>query len=330
MKIVITGGGGFIGRKLAQALLADGLQRDGKPVGPIDKLVLVDAVAPAPIKSAPGQVECIEGDVSDAGLIGRIIGNDTDSVFHLAAVVSGAAEADFDLGMRVNLDGTRVLLEACRRLPKPARLVFTSSVAVFGGRLPPVLNDDTPLRPETSYGGQKAMGEFLVADYSRKGFLDGRSLRLPTIVVRPGKPNKAASSFASSILREPLSGQPVDCPVAPETGVWILSPRRVVEALRHAHDLPVSTFEGNRSLNLPGITTTVADMVEGLRKAAGEGAVKRIRWQADEVIRRIVRTWPVRFDASRALGMGFKADASIDAVIAGFIEDELPGGKPVR
>jgi len=330
MKIVITGGGGFIGRKLAQALLADGLQRDGKPVGAIDKLVLVDAVAPAPIKSAPGQVECIEGDVSDAGLIGRIIGNDTDSVFHLAAVVSGAAEADFDLGMRVNLDGTRVLLEACRRLPTPARLVFTSSVAVFGGRLPPVLNDDTPLRPETSYGGQKAMAKFLVTDYSRKGFLDGRSLRLPTIVVRPGKPNKAASSFASSILREPLSGQPVDCPVAPETGVWILSPRRVVEALRHAHDLHVSAFEGNRSLNLPGITTTVADMVEGLRKAAGEGAVKRIRWQADETIRRIVRTWPVRFDASRALGMGFKADTGIDAVIAGFIEDELPGGQPVR
>ena len=174
MKIVITGGGGFIGRKLAQALLADGLQRDGKPVGAIDKLVLVDAVAPAPLKGAPGQVECIEGDVSDAGLIGRIIGNDTDSVFHLAAMVSGAAEADFDLGMRVNLDGTRVLLEACRRLPKPARLVFTSSVAVFGGRLPPVLNDDTPLTAETSYGGQKAMGELLVADYTRKGFLDGR------------------------------------------------------------------------------------------------------------------------------------------------------------
>ena len=330
MKIVITGGGGFIGRKLAQALLSQGLQRDGKPVGAIDKLVLVDAVAPAPLAAAaPGQVELVEGDVADPALIARIIGNDTDSVFHLAAVVSGAAEADFDLGMRVNLDGTRLLLEACRRLPKPARLVFTSSVAVFGGRLPAVLDDDTPLRPETSYGGQKAMGEFLVADYSRKGFLDGRSLRLPTIVVRPGKPNKAASSFASSILREPLSGQAVDCPVAPETGVWILSPRRVVEALRHAHDLPIAAFEGNRSVNLPGITTTVAEMVEGMRKAAGDGAVNRIRWQADETIRRIVRTWPVRFDAKRALGMGFKADAGIDAVIAGFIEDEL-GGKPIR
>jgi nucleoside-diphosphate-sugar epimerase len=328
MKVVITGGGGFIGQKLAAALLKDGLRRDGRSIGAIDKLVLVDAVAPAVPAGAGGRVEAVHDDVADHAMVEHVIGHDTDSVFHLAAVVSGAAEADFDLGMRVNLEGTRLLLEACRKLPRPARLVFTSSVAAFGGKLPPVLDDDTPPRPETSYGAQKVIGELLVGDYSRKGFLDGRSLRLPTIVVRPGKPNKAASSFASSILREPLSGQETDCPVGPETGVWVLSPRQVVAALRHAHDLPAEAWGGVRNLNLPGITTTVAEMVDALRRAAGESTVKRIRWRPDEVIQRIVRTWPVRFDAARALAMGFSADQSIDAIIAAFIADELPGGKP--
>ena len=230
MKVVITGGAGFIGRQLAERLLALGElpDRDGKP-HPIDELVLFDAVEPAPFKTPDKRVRAVTGDIADRALVARTIDGKTGSVFHLAAVVSAAAEADFDLGMRVNVEGTQAVLEACRALPQPARLVFTSSIAVFGGDMPPTLIDTTPLTPQTSYGAQKAIGELLLNDYSRKGFIDGRALRLPTIVVRPGKPNKAASTFASSILREPLAGQEAICPVERSARMWILSPRRAVE-----------------------------------------------------------------------------------------------------
>jgi len=237
-------------------------------------------------------------------------------------VVSGAAEADFDLGMRVNLQGIRNVLEQARKCARPPRLVFASSVAAFGGELPEVLDDATTPAPQTSYGSQKVISEYLVSDFSRKGYLDGRSLRLPTIVVRPGKPNAAASSFASAVIREPLSGVAYDCPVGPETGVWLLSPRRVVEAFMHAHDLPASAWGSNRVVNLPGITVTVAGMIEAMAKIAGSQAAKRVSWKPDARIEAIVKTWPVRFATPRALAMGFKPDPDIDTVIRDYIADE--------
>ena len=247
-------------------------------------------------------------------------------MFHLAAVVSGAAEADFDLGMRVNLKGMELLLEQMRRISpsgaKPPRLVYTSSVAAFGGDLPAVLDDSTIANPQTSYGAQKVIGEYLVTDYTRKGYIDGRSLRLPTIVVRAGKPNAAASSFASGILREPLNGAISGCPVAPETGVWLLSPGKVVEAFIHAWELPPEAWGTQRWLNLPGITASVAEMVEALRKVAGDAVAKRVVYKADARIQAIVRTWPVNFRTPRALKMGFKPDAGVESVIRDYIAAE--------
>ena len=322
MKVVITGGGGFIGLKLAQALLAGGTLAgvDGTPQK-IARLTLVDQAFPDGLPR-DSRLETLTGDISDPEFAARAIAPDTGSVFHLAAVVSGAAEADFDLGMRVNLDGMRNALEQARRCVRPPRLVFASSVAAFGGALPDVLDDSTTPAPQSSYGSQKVIGEYLVSDFSRKGYIDGRTLRLPTVVVRPGKANAAASSFASAVIREPLNGVAYDCPVGPETGVWLLSPRRVVAALMHAHDLPAAKWESNRVVNLPGITVTVAEMIESVKKIAGEQAAKRVAWKPDERVAAIVRTWPVSFATPRALGMGFKPDPGIDAVIRDHIADE--------
>jgi nucleoside-diphosphate-sugar epimerase len=329
MRVVITGGAGFIGRHLAKKLLERGelAGADNKP-HKITELVLVDIVEAAPFPKPDSRLKTLAGDIADEKFVKTFMTPDTNTVFHLAAVVSSAAEADFDLGMHVNFDGTRVILEACRKFAAPPRVVFASSVAVFGGDMPTPLTDQTALTPQTSYGVQKTIGELLVNDMSRKGFIDGRALRLPTIVVRPGKPNKAASTFASSIIREPLAGQEAVCPVEADARMWYLSPRRVVEAFIHAHDLPASAWGWNRSLTLPGIDVSVGDMVESLRRVAGERFVKRIRWEPDPVIKRIVAGWPYRFTPERALKMGFKADKDMDEIIAAHIEDEL-GGKPV-
>jgi nucleoside-diphosphate-sugar epimerase len=227
--------------------------------------------------------------------------------------------------MRVNLEGTRNVLEACRALPRPARLVFASSVAVYGGDMPEVLDDGTILTPQTSYGAQKAMGELLVGDYTRKGFVDGRALRLPTIVVRPGKPNRAASTFASSIIREPLTGQEAACPVTRDAAMYILSPRRVVEALIRAFELPAEAFGATRMLTLPGITVSVGEMVDALESVAGERVARRVRWQPDPVIQKIVAGWPAAFDAKRARAMGFAADPDFASIVRAHIEDELGG-----
>ncbi len=317
MKIVITGGGGFIGFKLAKALLVRGTLAAEK----IARLTLVDQAFPADLPKDP-RLTTLAGDISDPKFAARAIAPDTASVFHLAAVVSGAAEADFDLGMRVNLQGMRNVLEQARKCARPPRLVFASSVAAFGGELPEVLDDSTTPAPQTSYGSQKVISEYLVSDFSRKGYLDGRSLRLPTIVVRPGKPNAAASSFASAVIREPLNGVAYDCPVGPETGVWLLSPRRVVEAFMHAHDLPASAWGSNRVVNLPGITVTVAGMIEAMAEIAGAQAAKRVAVKPEGRIEAIVKTWPVRFATPRALAMGFKPDPDIDTVIRDYIADE--------
>jgi D-erythronate 2-dehydrogenase len=317
MRILITGGGGFLGFRLAQALLARG-KLGGKP---ITAITLLDGAFPSAAATEP-RLKAVIGDVSDAKVIADVCPPDTDAVFHLAAVVSGAAEADFDLGMRVNLKGIELLVAQMRKCAKPPRLVYTSSVAAFGGTLPAVLDDSTIANPQTSYGTQKVIGEYLVSDYTRKGFIDGRSLRLPTIVVRAGKPNAAASSFASAILREPLNGVAAACPVAPDTGVWMLSPGRVVEAFLHAWELPAAAWGTQRWLNLPGITASVAQMLEALKKVGGAEVAARVSYIPDARIQAIVKTWPVNFRTPRALDMGFKADPDVESIIRAYIADE--------
>jgi nucleoside-diphosphate-sugar epimerase len=324
MQVVITGGAGMLGKKLAHALLKRGslAGKDGKPQK-IDRLVLLDTVA-APDLPQDSRVEFVKGDVFDPALVRRFVTKDTGSIFHFAGVVSSGAEADFDLGYRVNLDGTRAVLEAARATGTCPRIVYTSSVAVFGGALPQSVGDDQRLTPQTSYGAQKAIGELLVADYTRKGFIDGRSVRPATVVVRPGRPNLAASTFASSIIREPLAGQPVVCPVAPETKMNLISVRRTVEAFIHAHDLPASAWGSDRAVQLPTLPSSVAEMAEALKRIGGQKAYDLIKWQIDPNIVRIVETWPKRQHAPQTLSMGFKADSSVEEIIRYFIDDDLP------
>jgi nucleoside-diphosphate-sugar epimerase len=321
MRIVITGGAGFLGTRLARALLARGSLTDARgSVRPIRELVLLD-LAPAADLGDP-RASSIAGDLADPAVIERAVTADTDSVFHLAAVVSGQAEAEFDVGMRVNLDATRALLERCRRLDAPPKFVFTSSLAVFGGPLPDPVPDDAPLTPQASYGTQKAIGEYLVYDMTRKGMIDGRSLRLPTITVRPGKPNKAASSFASGIIREPLAGVDAPCPVAPTTKMWVQSPRTVVANLIVGHEAPASAFGHTRSVNVPGISIAVGDMVAALRRVAGDAVADRVKWQYDPVIDRIVSTWPSNFAPKLGPALGMQADADFDGIVRAYIADE--------
>jgi len=321
-KIVITGGGGFLGRKLAAALLHHAvLDAQGRPVA-ARTVVCFDAVPFDPPLPADPRLKAVVGDITDAGTVCRLIDDEVTSVFHLAAVVSAGAEADFDLGMRVNLDGTRAVLEACRALPRAPKLVFASSLAVYGGALPATVTDDTPITPQSSYGTQKLIGEYLVNDCSRKGFVDGRSLRLPTIVVRPGKPNKAASTFASSIIREPLQGDRTVCPVTPDTRMPILSPRKAVAALLHVHDLPVDAFGASRTVLLNGVAVTVAEMVDAVRRHGGREAVERIEWKPDAAIQKIVATWPTSLESAQARRLGFPVDRDIDEIVANFLADD--------
>jgi D-erythronate 2-dehydrogenase len=324
MRIVITGGAGFLGARLARKLLERGSLADaGGAVRKIESLVLLD-VAPPATSPADSRVATIIGDLVDPVVIERAITPDTDSVFHLAAVVSGQAEADFDIGMRVNVDATRLLLERCRKLARPPKFVFTSSLAVFGGRLPDPVPDDAPVTPQASYGVQKAIGEFLVYDMTRKGFIDGRSLRLPTVTVRPGKPNKAASSFASGIIRDPLSGVDASCPVAPTTRVWVQSPRTVIDNLIVGHEAPASKFALTRSINVPGICVGVGDMVAALRTVAGDAVADRVKWNYDPAIDRIVATWPSNFAPKLGPALGMSADADFEGIVQAYIADDMP------
>jgi len=314
VRIVITGGCGFLGRRVALRLLE-------RP--DIDELVLFDNAPSALPLPEDRRLTPVTGDIADRATVRGVITPGTDSVFHLAAVVSGEAEADTDLGYRVNLDGTRAVLNACRALRTCPRVVFASSLAVYGGALPPVVGDDTALAPQTSYGAQKAIGELLVNDYTRKGFIDGRAVRLPTVVVRPGRPNRAASTFASSMIREPLSGRQAVCPVSPDTVMALASPRRVVVGLLRAHDLPGDAFGTSRSLQLPGFSVAVGEMAAAVRRAGGTEAYARIRWEPDPVIQQIISGWPQALAAPRAEARGFSADAGIDEVVRAFIEDDL-------
>jgi len=323
MRIVITGGAGFLGTRLARKLLERGSLVDAAGTSrPLRELVLLDMTAAA---VDDPRVTAVAGDLADPAVIERVVTADTDSIFHLAAVVSGQAEAEFDTGMRVNLDATRALLERCRKLSKPPKFVFTSSLAVFGGKLPDPVPDDAPLTPQTSYGTQKAIGELLVYDMTRKGFIDGRSLRLPTVTVRPGKPNKAASSFASGIIREPLSGIDAVCPVPPQTEIWITSPRQVIDNLIVGHDVAAAKFPGDtRSVNVPGLRISVAAMVDALRRVAGDPVAARVEWRVDPAIDRIVRTWPPNFAPRLGPALGMAADTNFDDIVRAYMADDMP------
>lgn len=322
MRILVIGGAGMVGRKLIERLA-----RDGRLGGtPITALTAHDVVAPARIE-APFPIEARVSDISVPGEAAALVADRPDVIFHLAAIVSGEAEADFDKGYRINLDGTRYLLDAVRVIEGyTPRFVFTSSVAVFGAPFPEAIGDDFFLTPLTSYGTQKAMGELLLADYSRRGFLDGVGIRLPTICVRPGKPNKAASGFFSGIIREPLAGQEAILPVSEDVMHWHASPRSAVGFLMHAATMDTAPLGARRSLSMPGLAVTVGEQIEALRRVAGDKAVALIRRAPDPVVQTIVAGWPRKFDASRATSLGFKAESSFDEIIRIHIEDEL-GGK---
>ena len=314
----------MVGRKLTEALVRTS-EVGGKA---ITRLTLADVVA-AQVPKTSFAVETLAVDLSAPGVAATLIGKRPDLIFHLAAIVSGEAEADFEKGYRINLDGTRYLLDAIRlesaKSPYLPRLVFTSSIAVFGAPFPEAIGDEFFTTPLTSYGTQKAIGELLLNDYSRKGFVDGVGIRLPTIVVRPGKPNLAASGFFSNILREPLSGQEAVLPVSKDVRHWFASPRAAVGFLLHAATIDASRLGWRRSLNAPGLSATVGDEIEALRRVAGDKAVKLIRDEPNETIIRIVGGWARNFDTKRALSLGFKAESSMDEIIRAHVEDELGG-----
>jgi nucleoside-diphosphate-sugar epimerase len=314
MKILITGAAGFLGGRLARALLA------GAPGLPqVSALVAVD-VAAGPLDDP--RVDWKIGTITDDHFTSSLIEADVDVVYHLAAVVSGQAEAEFDLGMRVNVDATRALLEGCRRLAAPPRFIFASSLAVFGGALPTVVPDDIAIVPQSSYGSEKAIAELLVHEYSRKRFVDGIVCRLPTVAVRPGAANAAASSFVSGIIREPLAGIDTVCPVPLDTRLWITSPELATSNLLHAARVPASQ-EDRRAVNFPGLSVTPQEMLDSLERVAGAAARARVRCEPDRRIMQIVCTWPGAFETSRALRLGFAADRDVDAIVRQFVAERL-------
>ena len=321
MKALVVGAAGMIGRKLVARLAKDGALAGRK----IDELILHDVVPPPPPARASFATKIFTSDLPAPGEAEKLVAGRPDLVFHLAAIVSGEAEADFEKGYRVNLDGTRRLFEAIRRCGEGYRpkLVFTSSIAVFGAPFPEAIGDEFLAAPLTSYGTQKAIAELLLSDYSRRGFFDGIGLRLPTICVRPGKPNKAASGFFSGIIREPLAGMEAELPVPRSVRHWFASPRAAIGFLLHAAELPPEKLGARRNLNMPGVSATVGEQIEALARVAGVEAVRLIREKPDPVIQRIVEGWPRNFDAQRATALGFRADASFDEIIRIHIEDEL-------
>jgi nucleoside-diphosphate-sugar epimerase len=324
MHVLVIGAAGMIGRKLVARIAKEG----GIGGRPVSRLTLVDVVAPAAPEGIPA--DSWAADLSTPGEAARMIAGRPELIYHLAAIVSGEAEADFDKGYRINLDGTRLLFEAIRqeglRSAYVPRVIFTSSIAVFGAPFPEAIPDEFHLTPLTSYGTQKAIGELLLADYSRRGIFDGIGIRLPTICIRPGAPNKAASGFFSGILREPLAGQPAVLPVPDTVMHWHASPRAAVGFLVHAAGLDTAPLGARRNLTMPGLAATVAEQIEALRRVAGDKAVALIRHEPDEAVARIVAGWPRRFDAKRAEALGFVAEKSFDEIIRVHVEDEL-GGK---
>ncbi len=327
MKVLITGGAGFLGLRLARALCElDRLSTSSGERKRIEQIVLFDHVS-ADLQGQDERMRSVVGDVSSADDLKQVIGEGVDSIFHLAAVVSGQAEQDFDLGMRVNVDASRLLLEAARNTGKKPRVMFTSSVAVYGCPLPDVVTDETALFPQSSYGAQKAIGELLLQDYSRKGFVDGRVARLPTITVRPGRPNQAASSFVSAIIREPLNGEPTHCPVTPETPVWISSPEAAIQNLIRLHEVSGDALGQRRVVNLPGLSVTAQEMVNALRASFGADCAQLVGWSFEQRIQNIVGTWPRSWDCMRAQALGMTQDANFGQVIAAYARHLNPPRK---
>ena len=325
MHVLITGAAGMIGRKTAERIAATGAV-GGQPV---HTLTLADVAEPGVAADFGGERRAVAADLSEPGVARRLVADRPEVVVHLAAVVSGEAEADFDLGYRVNLDGTRSLLDAIRSVEDYApRVVYASSLAVFGAPFPDRIPDEFHLTPLTSYGAQKAMGELLLDDYTRRGFLDGVGLRFPTICIRPGKPNKAASGFFSGILREPLNGHEAILPVSEEVRHWHASPRSAVGFVEHAATLDTAALGPRRNLTMPGLSATVGEQIEALRAVAGEGAVALIRHEPDPTIERIVSGWARGFEATRARDLGFEAEGDFREIIEVYVEDELGGRRP--
>jgi len=321
MNVLITGGAGMIGRKLAQRLASDGALA-GKAISKLTLYDVVPATAPA---GAGVPITLATGDLPAMGEADRLIADRPHVIFHLAAIVSGEAEQDFDKGYRINLDGTRRLLEAIAKAGHKPRVVFASSIAVFGAPFPDAIGDEFVNTPLTSYGTQKTIGELLISDYSRKGFIDGIAIRLPTICIRPGKPNKAASGFFSNIMREPLAGEEAVLPVAESVMHWHASPRAAVGFMVHAASLDLARLGWRRALTMPGLAVTVGEQIAALRNVAGDRVVARIRRVSDPFVESIVAGWPRKFAPTRALELGFKADASFEEIIRIHIEDELGG-----
>lgn len=319
ISILVTGSAGMLGRKLVERILRDG-HLGGRQVG---ELLLADVVPTEIPANAPVGTRVFVTDFSQPGATAELVKSRPQVIFHLAAVVSGEAEADFDKGYRVNFDGSRALFEAIRQEGYVPRLVFTSSVAVFGGPFPKVIPDSFLSAPLSSYGTQKAMVELLLADYTRRGFLDGVGIRLPTISIRPGKPNKAASGFYSSILREPLNGEEALLPVDESLRHWFASPRAAIGFLIHAANIDSNSLGGRRTLTMPGLSATVGEQLAALRRVAGNEALALVKRQPDPAVAKIVTTWPQNFEATRAQELGFVAESTFDEIIAVYREDEM-------
>lgn len=316
MKVVVTGASGFLGSRLADALLRT------EPPCPLNvtELILTDVYTPPPRKDP--RVKVLALDLTKPSAAEELVGENCDVVFHLAAVVSGQAEAEFDYGLKANLDSTKYLLDALRKKAPNAKFVFASSVGVFGGDLPPVIDDLTATMPQTSYGTAKAMCELLVNDYSRRGFVDGRSVRLPTVSVRAGVANAAMTSFASGIVREPLNGEVAVCPVDTKQELWLTSPATVIHNIIHAATLDASALGKWRSINLPGLCVSVGDMIAALREVAGDKVASLIRYEYNETISRMVASLPVHFDNKSALKLGFAVDANFNDIISLYLKEK--------
>lgn len=320
MNVLIIGGGGFLGQKLAHRLAATGRLRDREITG----MTLADIAVPAPVP-APFTIETTTCDITDRAAVDGLLAARFDVIFLLAAVVSSHAEAEFEVGMQVNLHGALNVLEAARLLDTAPVLVFTSSLAVFGGEVPDPIRDWTIPNPQTSYGTQKAIGELLVNDYSRRGFIDGRTLRLPTISVRPGRPNRAASSFMSSIIREPLNGEEAVCPVDPDFTHYYLSPRLCVQNLIRGAEIDAANLGQNRTMTMPGRTLTIQQMIDAMTAVAGPDPAKLIRFEDDPAIRDIVTGWRFDYDPAKALALGLEADDSFEDNVRYYLEDDRSG-----